>query len=207
MGIVYVLVNQAFENFTKIGRTTNLEQRLKQLDNTSVPLPFRCVYAIEVEDENQVEKLLHQTFADSRIRSNREFFEVNAHRVISAMKLTGGKNVTPKNDIAADEEGIDAIEKSAQKRRKTYSLLEAGLNIGDTIYYSNDETITGSVVSKNKILFEGKELSLSASALIALQRDGYTWRTVNGWNFWMFENDTLAERLNNILNEQYEEGE
>jgi len=207
MGIVYVLVNQAFENFTKIGRTTNLEQRLKQLDNTSVPLPFRCVYAIEVEDENQVEKLLHQTFADNRIRSNIEFFEVNAHRVISAMKLTGGKNVTPKNDIAADEEGIDAIEKSAQKRRKTYSLLEAGLNIGDTIYYSNDETITGSVVSKNKILFEGKELSLSASALIALQRDGYTWRTVNGWNFWMFENDTLAERLNNILNEQYEEGE
>lgn len=207
MGIVYALVNPAFENFTKIGKTTNLVQRLKQLDNTSVPLPFRCVYAIEIEDENQVERLLHQTFSDYRIRSNREFFEVNAQRVISAMKLTGGKNVTPKNDIAADEEGIDAIEKSAQKRRKVYSLLEAGLSIGDTIYYSNDETITGSVVSKNKILFEGIELSLSASALILLQRDGYTWRTVNGWNFWMFENNTLAERMNNILNEQFEEGE
>ena len=53
-GIVYVLVNEAFDNFVKIGKTINLEQRLKQLDNTSVPLPFRCVYAIEVSDIDQI---------------------------------------------------------------------------------------------------------------------------------------------------------
>jgi hypothetical protein len=38
-----------------------------------------------------------------------------------------------------------------------------------------------------------------------IQRDGYKWRTVNGWNFWMFENETVAERLNNILEEQVTE--
>ena len=115
MGIVYVLTNAAFDGYVKIGKTTNLEQRLRSLDNTSVPLPFRCVYAVEVDDEAEVERRLHQTFADNRTRITREFFEVDAQRVISAMKLTRGKDVTPKDDIAEDEEGLKAIEKAARK--------------------------------------------------------------------------------------------
>ena len=80
----------------------------------------------------------------------------------------------------------------------------AKLSIGDTLYYANDESVTAEVCGEKKILFEGAETSLSASALTLIQRDGYTWRTVNGWNFWMFENETVAERLNNILEEQSE---
>ena len=202
LGIVYVLTNPAFENYSKIGKTTNLEQRLRSLDNTSVPLPFRCVFAVEVDDENEVERYLHQVFADHRTRSTREFFEVDAHRVIAAMKLTRGRDVTPKDDIAEDEEGIRAIEKAARKPRKTYSLFDAKLKIGDVLRYANNEDITAEVVSQKKILFEGVETSLSASALTLLQRDGYKWRTVNGWNFWIFENETVADRLNTVLEDQ-----
>ena len=82
MGVVYVLVNSAFENYVKIGRTTNLERRLRSLDNTSVPLPFRCVFAVEVDDENEVERLLHQAFADNRTRTTREFFQLEDWHVI-----------------------------------------------------------------------------------------------------------------------------
>ena len=85
MGIVYVLSNPAFDRYVKVGRTIDLVQRLKQLDNTSVPLPFRCVFAIEVEDEVRVERLVHQAFADVRVRSTREFFEIDAQRIISAL--------------------------------------------------------------------------------------------------------------------------
>lgn len=208
MGIVYLLTNPAFENYVKIGKTTNLEPRLRSLDNTSVPLPFRCVFAVEVEDENEVEHLLHQAFADNRTRTTREFFEVDAHRVISAMKLTSGRDVTPKDDIAEDEEGIRAIEKAAKKPRKIHSLFDAKLKIGDVLRYANNENITAEVVGEKKVLFEGVETSLSASALTLLQRVGYTWRTVNGWKFWLFENETLAERLDSILQEQIaEEGD
>ena len=49
-GIVYCLTNPSMDNYVKIGETTNLTQRLKSLDTTGVPLPFECVYAIEVED-------------------------------------------------------------------------------------------------------------------------------------------------------------
>lgn len=202
MGVVYVLTNAAFDSYVKIGKTNNLEQRLRSLDNTSVPLPFRCVYAVEVDDENEVERLLHQAFADHRTRSTREFFEVDAQRVISAMKLTRGRNVTPKDDIAEDEEGLRAIEKASRKKRKVYSLFDANLKLGDVLYYSNDNQITATVVAAKKILFEGSETSLSSAAHTLIRREGYTWSSVNGWNFWMFEDETIAERLNNILAEQ-----
>ncbi len=61
-GVVYVLVNEAFDGYVKIGKTYNLEQRLRQLDNTSVPLPFRCVYAVQVADMDMVERLAHGAF-------------------------------------------------------------------------------------------------------------------------------------------------
>ena len=59
-GVVYVLSNPSMDGYVKIGKTTNLEQRLKSLDNTSTPLPFRCVFAVEVEDMDKVEGLAHQ---------------------------------------------------------------------------------------------------------------------------------------------------
>ena len=73
-GVVYVLSNPAMDGYIKIGKTTNLEQRLKSLDNTSTPLPFRCIFAIEVEDMDQVERLAHQTFKRDRVRSNQNPF-------------------------------------------------------------------------------------------------------------------------------------
>ncbi|MBC6437077.1 MAG: GIY-YIG nuclease family protein [Rhodobacteraceae bacterium] len=56
------------DGYTKIGKTRNLTQRLQSLDDTSVPLPFRCDYAIEVDKDLQVENLIHQAFSDHRTR-------------------------------------------------------------------------------------------------------------------------------------------
>ena len=102
------------------------------------------------------------------------------------MKLTRGKNVTPKHDIAKEEEGIRAIEEAARKPRKSYSLFDASLIVGDILHYVKDEGITARVVAEKKIIFKENETSVSASALVLLQRDGYNWRTVNGWHFSMF---------------------
>jgi hypothetical protein len=199
MAVVYVLTNPAFEGYVKVGRTTNLEQRLRSLDNTSVPLPFRCVFAVEVEDDAQVEKLVHQAFADHRTRTTREFFEVDPQRIMAALKLTRGLDVTPKSDIAEDEEGVKALEKATRKPRKTYKFSDAGLKVGDIINYANNNQITAQIISEKKVLFEGEETSLSKSALSLLHRDGYTWQTVNGWQFWMFEEETIAERLERMF--------
>jgi hypothetical protein len=199
MGVVYVLSNPAFDNYVKVGRTIDLEQRLKQLDNTSVPLPFRCVFAIEVDDEIAVEKLVHQAFADVRVRSSREFFEIDAQRVIAALKLTKGNDVTPKSDIAEDAESIAALERTVGKR-KTYTFNDAEVVVGDVLTYSKDENITAKVVADKKIEFEGEVVSLSKAALILLHREGYTWKQANGWGYWMKDGETLGERVERFAN-------
>lgn len=204
MGIVYVLSNPAFENYVKIGRTIDLEQRLKQLDNTSVPLPFRCVFAIEVDDANSVERLVHQTFADVRVRSTREFFEIDPQRVISALMLTNGRDVTPKKDIAEDDEGIEALERKVSKRR-VYKFSDAHVNPGDILSYAKDDSISATVVSENKIEFEGEALSLSKAALKLLHREGYTWKQANGWVYWMKDGETLSERIDRFVEIEIEE--
>ncbi|MDA9226526.1 GIY-YIG nuclease family protein [bacterium] len=194
MGIVYVLSNPAFDNYVKVGRTIDLEQRLKQLDNTSVPLPFRCVFAVQVDDEVAVERLVHQAFADVRVRTTREFFEIDAQRVIAALKLTNGVDVTPKADIAEDEESIAALERTVAKR-KTYSFSDAQVNVGDVLTYSKDDTITSVVVADKKIDFEGEIVSVSKAALALLHREGYKWKQANGWAYWMKDGETLGERV------------
>lgn len=206
MGIVYVLSNPAFDSYVKVGHTIDLVQRLRSLDNTSVPLPFRCVFAIEVENHVEVERLVHQAFAMHRTRTTREFFEIDARHVIAALKLTGGREVTPKSDIAEDREGIEALEK-AESRRRTYSFADACVNVGDVLTYSRDSQYTATVIGPKKIEFEGEATSLSKAALTLLHREGYTWQTVNGWNFWTLEEETIAERLHRLEQERAEQEE
>lgn len=198
MGVVYVLSNPAFDSYVKVGRTIDLEQRLKQLDNTSVPLPFRCVFAIEVEDDVRVERLVHQAFADVRVRSTREFFEIDAQRIISALQLTAGRDVTPREDIAEDAEGIAALERTVAKR-KSYSFADARVDVGDVLVYARDENVFATVVAEKKIEFEGEIMSLSKAALAMLHRQGYKWQQANGWAYWMKDGETLSERVERFM--------
>ena len=68
-GVIYILTNPFMPDIFKIGRTErNVEDRIKPLDTTSMPAPFRCVYAAEVNDVVIVEKRIHKIFSDKRIR-------------------------------------------------------------------------------------------------------------------------------------------
>lgn len=67
---------------------------------------------------------------------------------------------------------MKAIEWAARKLRKTCALFEANLKVGDVLHYANNDQITAEVIAPKKILFEGREESLSTSALTLLRRDG-----------------------------------
>lgn len=62
VGTIYVITNRARY---KIGKTTNLSQRLKGLQ-TSNPDPLEIVFECEVRGYDIVEKLLHEKYADKR---------------------------------------------------------------------------------------------------------------------------------------------
>jgi len=94
--IVYVLTNPAMPGLVKIGKTTQLEvsERMKQLYSTGVPVPFDCAFACQVKDASEVEKALHFAFGRDRTNPNREFFSIEAERVIAVLKLLKVDDIT-----------------------------------------------------------------------------------------------------------------
>ena len=191
-GIVYCLTNQAMPDYAKIGVTSDLDQRLRQLDNTSVPLPFECVYAVEVDDPERVERLLHETFSDHRTRSTREFFEVGTQRIIAAMQLTGGTNVTPTMIAVEDEESLRAVEKS-RTRRENFNFEMVGIPVGTELHFWDDPETTCTVQSRRRVVFEGRETSISAAAGEVLKRRDLSSK-VQGTTYWNFEGESLHDR-------------
>jgi len=88
MSYVYVLTNEAMPGYIKIGITERtINDRILELDTTSVPLPFQCYYAARVSDHKKVERALHTAFGDSRVRKSREFFTVDPFRVKAILEV------------------------------------------------------------------------------------------------------------------------
>lgn len=203
--IVYILINEAMEGLVKIGRTTtSVEQRIKELDNTSTPLPFQCFYAGEVANSALVEGKLHRIFADKRIRSNREFFRVAPNQVKEAIQLAELREVTPRNDVVVDAEDVQALKKAvaSEERRSKLRFTDLNIPIGSTLTFAKDRSITSQVVADGKINFEGSVMSPSAAALIIVRRLGYEWAAVSGSDYWEFEEETLTARRLRLEDEQ-----
>ena len=90
-GYVYILTNPSFkEDWVKIGKSAvSVEQRVKQLDGTAVPLPFEIYATLKTSKYSEVEKVVHQTIdslTDLRIRQNREFFNITPQEALNILK-------------------------------------------------------------------------------------------------------------------------
>ncbi len=138
-GVIYILTTPFMPDLFKIGRTErNVEDRIKPLDTTSMPAPFRCVYAAEVNDVVIVEKRIHNIFIDKRIRRNREFFEKGSlEQLIEAIKLTEIREVTPKNDIFNEPLDKEVLEKCSEveERKNKWAFKDLRIPINSLLIF------------------------------------------------------------------------
>ena len=202
--IVYVLTNEAMPGLIKIGLTSDsVEARLTSLSSfTGVPLAFECYFAAEVKDATRLEKTLHQLFAESRINPKREFFRLDPEKVVLAISIGDFKEMTP-GIAQVEPEEQEALDKM-KARRPRIRLDAIGIKPGDVVVFSRDESITATVATEGKLLFEGEMLSPSAAALKALHRLGYKTPAASGSEHWMFEGELLDERRRRLEAEQFE---
>ena len=94
-GYIYIASNPAMPELVKIGMTSKSpKQRVAELFNTSVPVPFVLEYSCKVHNRYTVEDYLHTAFNAKRVKSlnpatnrkvNREFFKLD---VPTAIHLT-----------------------------------------------------------------------------------------------------------------------
>lgn len=90
-GYVYILTNPSFrEDWVKIGKSSRpVDVRSKELDNTSVPLPFEIYATMKTMKYNEAERLVHhyiERFTNLRIRDSREFFNVPPETALEIFK-------------------------------------------------------------------------------------------------------------------------
>jgi hypothetical protein len=194
-GFVYILTNVAMPGYVKIGLTRHedVETRLRQLDTTSMPMPFECAYAAKVPDCGKLEKVLHRVFGDKRTRPNREFFFADpelARLIIDLVKIEEKTISDAQQGITPDQRVAIETEKAKKAPKLTFERL--GLSPGAILHHLKDETITCVVTEANKVLFEGEALSASAAALKVLHRLGFEWPTVSGFDYWTYEGVKLS---------------
>lgn len=188
--IIYILTNEAMPDYIKIGRTTDLEQRLKSLYRTPVPLPFEVFYACSVEDSAEIEKWLFEIFDDRRVSREREFFRIAPERVATALRKVAIKDITPKTTYTESKEDEIALEK-ARTRRDKFNFGIVNIPMGAELTMEvNGVLHKAKVVDDNHIEYAEKITSLSTSAQEIL---GYDYR-VAGTLYWMYEGETLHER-------------
>jgi len=198
--IVYVLINDAMPGIVKIGKTSNIEQRIKDLDHTSVPWPFDCFYAAKVSNGALIEKKLHFIFGEQRVRKNREFFRADPSRVKAAIELAAIEDVTPRFDDPLSVEDMKALDEF-RDRRAPFKFSLAKVPIGATLTFERNESITCRVLSDKNIEFEGKETTLSGAASILLERMGWKSPRVQGPLYWLYEGETVNSRRLKIEDE------
>lgn len=90
-GYVYIMTNPSFkENIIKVGMTTNLEQRKRDLSMaTGVPTPFEIYAVMRTKQYREVEMALHnilEKVVHNRVNKNREFFELPPEEAYFLMK-------------------------------------------------------------------------------------------------------------------------
>ncbi len=201
-GIVYLLTNPVMDGLVKIGRTENLDARVRDLSGFSgIPVPFEVFYACTVEDAPKVEAAIHDAFDDHRINRKREFFRIDPERILSALKLVEIKDVTPSDDLVEDKQEQDSLD-NERKRRSNFRFSMADIPIGAELKFVRNEEITATVHDNRNIMFEGQVTSLTQAALDVLERDyGIRRRAVPGPQYWVYEDESLAARRTRMESE------
>ena len=120
----------------KIGVTQDLHNRLSSLYSTSVPFPFQCIFACEIENSERVEKDLHSALTDYRVNSKREFFNINPEIIIPLFKhFVGFNEITLKvgEDILKIDDSIEEVTE-VPDNYDTYDNLKQYLILPDNFY-------------------------------------------------------------------------
>ena len=191
-GFVYILTNAAMPGYIKIGLTQqdDVATRVKQLDNTSLPLPFECYFAARVPDCAKVERTLHFVFGEKRARGNREFFTAHPDLVKAIIELVAIEDVSP-TDMDQNITPQERHEIEAEQQRRTLAGL--GLEVGTVLTFLKDPDVTCTVHDGKKVAFNGEVMSLSRAALNAVQAMGFTWPAVNGFGYWLANGVKLSD--------------
>jgi len=199
MGIIYILKNPAFNDMIKIGIThRELNQRIKELNNTSVPLPFEIFYAAKVYDAKKIETLIHEIFKEDRVNNQREFFRTDPNRIIKAIQIANPSHILMDKSHTKTYKPKPRNTNTNKRRKETnFNFDMIGLKPGTTLHLKDNPDITCQIKTKNTVIYKEKEMSLSKAAL---ETKIFPWNFIQGPKYWTLNNIPLTTLRENNKN-------
>ena len=209
-GFIYILTNPSFPQYVKIGYTKNLEERLKEFNNsTCIPFAFR-IYAYYETSEKLTDLILHDMIdkLNPSLRSvdyfngkkrKREFYAMDAQDAFSILECIAQISNTEdclhlvepsESDIKDDEEATEIRIKRTSLPKMDWLIKHEIVHVGDEIYVINHPDEVAVIVNSDKVNYKGEEMSFNqfgckVTGWKSIQC--YAWMKIKG------QNDTLAD--------------
>jgi len=178
---LYIITNISMPNICKVGITSDVDKRLRDLNKTSTPTRFQVYETFDLKNVELLEQKILQHFAKQRINRKREFLEVHPERVC---------------DFISDNKHTSFENESEVKSK----FSKIGINEGDILKFKEGDeiyqNITAIVGKGNSIVFKDKKTSLSPAALRVLkEKFEKNWKSAQGSIFWTHKGKTIRELM------------
>ena len=189
-GIIY-LMTTAVPGLVKIGKTgsNNFNQRMYDLEHNGYRnvTALKRVFAIEVDDYDEKEKLLHTIFEKSQL-SDTELFAIDVNTAIQLLSSFEGRMVFPYSETK-DEVFEEAVDSSKGKL------------IPDGTYKLERKKKSDNRVMKATAIIKNGSWTLKAGSTLGVTEDSGVYKKVKK------ARDNMSIDANGKLLEDYELGE
>ena len=91
------------------------------------------------------------------------------------------------NDLTDDDKAASA---KAVVRRPSLNFYEMGMQKGDVLHWKDDPSITVTVNSERRVIYQGEDVSISA---LSAQLKGYKTKHIGPGKYWLFKERPLDE--------------
>ena len=159
-GYIYIMTNPALHDMVKIGYSTDVEKRRKDLSTTALPYDYEIYATYETSgklEDKKLHNLIDKLNPELRVSVNREFYIMSPEDAYELLEAIAYINGSLDKLVKYKEDNVISATK-----RHPINFTKCGIPIGAELVYMEDPTIKVTVVSDRKVLYNNIETSLSS---------------------------------------------
>ena len=185
----------AVSGLVKIGKTGtgNYQERMRFLEANGYynVAGLKRFFAIELEDYDDKESLLHEIFSKHQV-GNSELFALDQDLVRQLLLSFDGKVIYPEK--TNKEKEFDEIA-TVRKQGALFSFYKKGLKDGDKISFVSDSSITATVAGEREVDHGGQTWKLSPLTYKVYEDKGQlnSSGAYQGANYWLYNGKKLKD--------------
>ena len=188
-------MSTAVSGLIKIGKTgtVNYSERMRFLEANGYynVVGLKRYFAIELEDYDDKESLLHEIFGKHQV-GNSELFALDQDLVRQLLLSFDGKVIYPEK--VDKEKEFDAVT-TARKQGALFNFYRKGLKDGDEIRFISDKAIIATVSGEREVEYGGQIWKLSPLTYKIFEDKGQlnSSGAYQGANYWQWNDKKLKE--------------